>query len=159
MLRQGKLQESLGWLPAPSRPASCSRGSGVLERTTHCCVALTQGRAFGEEHYFEGEKAWLTSHFEEVRICSTKRRGGGTGVLSSNDACGLSHSHPKWWPDSAWPGREEIHIETTVSREYLSMLASGGGLSVGSPAAASDRPSRLILIWLYLYVASHISFT
>jgi len=30
----------------------------------------------------------------------------------------------------------------------LSMLASGGGLSYGSPAAASDRPSRLILIWL-----------
>lgn len=48
----------------------------------------------GEEHCFEGGKAWLTSHFEEA-----------TGVLSSNDAYGLSHSHPKWWPDSAWPGR------------------------------------------------------
>ena len=41
----------------------------------------------------------------------------------------------------------------------LSMLASEGGLSYGSPAAASDRPSRLILIWLYLYVASHVSST
>ena len=82
-----------------------------------------------------------------------------TGVLSSNDAYGLSHSHPKWWPYSAWPGREEIHIETFAIREYLSMLASGGGLSYDSPAAASDRPSRLILIWLYLYVASHVSFT
>lgn len=39
------------------------------------------------------------------------------------------------------------------------MLASGGGLSYDSPAAASHRPSRLILIWLYLYVASHVSFT
>ncbi|KAK9081446.1 hypothetical protein Sjap_026653 [Stephania japonica] len=45
------------------------------------------------------------------------RGGDWTGVLSSNDACGLSHSHPKWWPDSAWPGREEIHIETTAIRE------------------------------------------
>jgi len=44
MLGQGKPQESLGWLPAPSRPASCSRGGGVLERTTHCCLAPTQGR-------------------------------------------------------------------------------------------------------------------
>lgn len=102
----------------------------------------------GEEHCFEGGKAWLTSHFEEA-----------TGVLSSNDAYGLSHSHPKWWPDSAWPGREEIHIETFAIRESLSMLASGGGLSYDSPAAASDRPLRLILIWLYLYVASHVSFT
>ena len=87
------------------------------------------------------------------------RGGDWTGVLLSNDACGLSHSHPKWLPDSAWPGREEIHIETTAIREFLSMLASGGGLSYGSPAAASDRPSRLILIWLYLYVASRVSFT
>ena len=52
------------------------------------------------------------------------RGGDWTGVLSSNDACGLSHSHPKWWPD-----REEIDIETTAIREYLSMLAGGGGLS------------------------------
>ncbi|GMP57315.1 hypothetical protein CsSME_00021453 [Camellia sinensis var. sinensis] len=66
MLGQGKPQESIGWLPAPSRPASCSRGGGVLERTTHCCVAPTQGRAFGEEHCFEGGKAWLTNHFEEA---------------------------------------------------------------------------------------------
>ena len=57
------------------------------------------------------------------------------------------------------PGREEIHIETTAIREFLSMLASGGGLSYGSPAAASDRPSRLIFLWLYFYVASHVSFT
>lgn len=148
MLRQGKPQESIGWLPAPSRPASCSRGGGLLERTTHCCVAPTQGRALGEEHCFEVGKAWFTNHFEEA-----------TGVLSSNDACGLSHSHPKRWPDSAWPGREESHIETTTLRESLSMLACGGGLSYGSPAATSDRPSRLILIWLYLYVASHVSST
>lgn len=86
------------------------------------------------------------------------RGGDWTGVLSSNDACGLSHSHPKWWPDSAWSGRE-IHIETLTLRESLSMLAGGGGLSYGSPAAASDRPSRLIFLWLYLYVASHVSFT
>ena len=33
------------------------------------------------------------------------------------------------------------------------MLASGGGLSSGSPAAASDSPSRLIFLWLYLYPA------
>lgn len=125
-----------------------SRGWGpVLERTTHCSLAPTQVKV-GEEHCFEGGKAWLTSHFEEA-----------TGVLSSNDAYGLSHSHPKWWPDSAWPGREEIHIETFAIRESLSMLASGGGLSYDSPAAASDRPLRLILIWLYLYVASHVSFT
>lgn len=39
------------------------------------------------------------------------------------------------------------------------MLASRGGLSYGSPAAASDRPSPLILIWLYLYVDSHVSST
>lgn len=83
--------------------------------------------------------------------------GDWAGVLSSNDACGLSHSHPKRWPNSAWPGREEIHIETTAIREYLFMLASGGGLSYGSPAAASDRPSHLI--WLYLYVDSHVSST
>ncbi|CAN4117899.1 unnamed protein product [Withania somnifera] len=89
---QSIVRESLGLLPAPSRPASCSRGGGVLERTTHCCVAPTQGRAFGEEHCFEGEKAWLTNQSSEA-----------TGVLSSNDACGLSHSHPKWCPDSAWP--------------------------------------------------------
>jgi hypothetical protein len=87
------------------------------------------------------------------------RGGDWTGVLSSNDACGRSPSHPKWWPDSAWPGREEIHIETLAIREWISMLASGGGLSYGSPAVASDRPSRLILIWLYLYVPSHVSFT
>ncbi|KAH0765316.1 hypothetical protein KY285_001187 [Solanum tuberosum] len=54
-----------------------ARGGGVLERTTHCCVAPTQGRAFGEEHCFEGEKAWLTNQSSKA-----------TGVLSSNDACG-----------------------------------------------------------------------
>lgn len=122
-----------------------------MESWTELLIAvLPQPKAVkvGEEHCFEGGKAWLTSHFEEA-----------TGVLSSNDAYGLSHSHPKWWPDSAWPGREEIHIETFAIREYLSMLASVGGLSYDSPAAASYRPSRLILIWLYLYVASHVSFT
>lgn len=74
-------------------------------------------------------------------------------MLSSNDACGLSHSQP----NSA--GRKEIRIETTAIREYIYMLARGGGLSYGSPAAASDRPSCFILIWLYLYVASHVSST
>ncbi|KAF4352936.1 hypothetical protein G4B88_001369 [Cannabis sativa] len=93
-------------LAAPSRPASYSRGGGVLERTTHCCAAPTQGRAFGEEHCFEGGKVWLTSHFEEA-----------TGVLLSNDACGQGHSHPKGWPNSAWPDREEIHMETIAFKE------------------------------------------
>ncbi|CAN4099579.1 unnamed protein product [Withania somnifera] len=85
-------RESLGFLPAPSWPASCSRGGGVPERTTHCFVVPTQGKAFGEVHCFEGEKAWLTNQSSEA-----------TGVLSSNDACGPSHSHPKWCPYSAWP--------------------------------------------------------
>ncbi len=53
-----------------------------------------------------------------------------------------------------WPGREDITGELQSLCESLSMLASGGGLSYGSPAAASDRPSRLIWIWLYFYVAS-----
>ena len=35
-------------------------------------------------------------------------------------------------------GREEIHIETAAIRESLSMLASGGGLSYGSPIVASE---------------------
>lgn len=83
---------------------------------------------------------------------------GFTGVLSSNDACGLSHSHPAGGP-IRWSRRDSIHIETTAIRESLSMLASGGGLSYGSPAAASDRPSCLMKIWLYLYVASHVSST
>lgn len=53
------------------------------------------------------------------------------GVLSSNDACGLSHSHPKWCGGPIRPGslesliirergREEIHIETTAIRDYVS---------------------------------------
>jgi len=39
----------------------------------------------------------LTSHFEEA-----------TGVLSSNDACGLSHSHPDVVArfGLAWSGRD-----------------------------------------------------
>lgn len=45
------------------------------------------------------------------------RGGDWTGVLSSNDACGLRHSHPKWWPDSAWPGREEILNKEYAHRE------------------------------------------
>lgn len=51
----------------------------------------------GEEHCFEGGKAWLTSHFEEA-----------TGVLSSNDAYGLSHSHPDVVArfGLAWSGRD-----------------------------------------------------
>lgn len=52
------------------------------------------------------------------------RGGDWTGVPSSNDACGLGHSHPKGWPDSAWPGREEIHIETLAFRESLSFYVS-----------------------------------
>lgn len=71
------------------------------------------------------------------------RGGDWAGVLSSNDACGLSHSHPKVVaPDLAWHGREEMNIDTLT-------LASGG--SYGSPAAASNRliydkgPSHLSL--------------
>ena len=52
------------------------------------------------------------------------RGGDWTGVLLSNDACGLSHSHPKWWPDSAWPGREEIHIETDYCYLGISFYVS-----------------------------------
>ncbi|MCE2056143.1 hypothetical protein HAX54_044117 [Datura stramonium] len=79
--------------PAPSRPASCSRGGGVLERTTHCCVAPTQGRAF-------------------------------------------AIPHPKWCRFGL--ADRKRFIETTAIRESLSMLASGGGLSYGSPAAAAS---------------------
>lgn len=61
------------------------------------------------------------------------RGGEWAEVLSSNDACGLSHSHPKWWPDSAWPGRGEIHIETTAIRESISMLARGAGFPMVVP--------------------------
>lgn len=66
-------------------------------------------------------------------------------MLSSNDACGLSHSHPKWWPDSIRPGLVEILKREYAHREEISMLASGGGLwlSSGRPAAASYSPSRL----------------
>ncbi len=48
----------------------------------------------------------------------------GTGVLSSNYACGPGHSQPKGWPDSAWPGLEEIHIETLAIRESISFYVS-----------------------------------
>ena len=82
-------------------PSSISAGilEGVGSWSELLIAVLPQPKAVkvGEEHCFEGGKAWLTSHFEEA-----------TGVLSSNDAYGLSHSHPKWWPDSAWPGRKEI---------------------------------------------------
>lgn len=123
---------SKGWSPKANYSLlSCSNPRRVSSR---------------EEHCFEGRKAWLTKQSSEA-----------TGVLSSNDACGLSHSQP----NSA--GREEIHIETTAIRESLFMLASGGGLSYGSPAAASAyvwiKASCFILIWLYLYVASHVSST
>ncbi|KAF3775274.1 hypothetical protein EJ110_NYTH50603 [Nymphaea thermarum] len=99
MLGQGKPKESLGWLPVPSRPASSSRGGGVLERTTPllCCP---NPRAFGEEVRWK-----------------PLRGGDWTGNMLSGN-------------------------------EFLSMLASGGGLSSGSPASASDRPSRLIFLWL-----------
>jgi len=64
-----------------------------LSELVMCCVAPTQGhsvRSYGP-------------------VVDKPLIGGDwTGVLSSNDACGLSHSHPKWWPDSAWPGRKEI---------------------------------------------------
>lgn len=39
-----------------------------------------------------------------------------------------------------WTGREEIHIETTAIRKYLSMLASGGGLSVVPLRPLTVRP-------------------
>ena len=134
MLGQGKPKESIGsQLHLGRHPAL--EGVGSWSELLMCRVAPTQGH--------------LVRSYGPV-VDKPLREGDWTGVLSSNDACGLSHSHPKWWPDSAWPGREEINIETTAIREFLSMLASGGGLSSGSPAAASDRPSRLILIWLYL---------
>nr|DAD25541.1 TPA_asm: hypothetical protein HUJ06_027005 [Nelumbo nucifera] len=44
------------------------------------------------------------------------RGGDWTGVLSSNDACGLSSQVVARF-GLAWPGREEIHIETTAIRE------------------------------------------
>ncbi|KAJ6865628.1 hypothetical protein NC651_036022 [Populus alba x Populus x berolinensis] len=42
-------------------------------------------------------KRWLTSHFKEA-----------TGVLSSNDACRLSHYHPDMMArfSLAWSGRD-----------------------------------------------------
>ena len=150
MLGQGKPQESIGGLPAPSRPASCSRGGGVLERTTHCCLAPTQG-AFGEEHCFEGGKAWLTSHFEEA-----------TGLECFHQMMHLGWAIPIPRGGPIRPGLVGKRFTWRLllsGNRILSMLASGGGLSYGSPAAASDRPSRLILIWLYLYVASHVSST
>nr|GLL21614.1 orf34 [Ipomoea trifida] len=67
MLRQGKPQESIGWFAPSSISAGILLSRGwALERTTHCCVAPTQGRAFGEEHCFEGEKAWLTNQSSEA---------------------------------------------------------------------------------------------
>lgn len=56
-------------------------------------------------------------------------------------------------------GWEEIHIEITTIWESLCMLSSGGRLSYGSPTLASERPYHLILIWIYLYVSSHVSTT
>jgi hypothetical protein len=141
----------LGQAPGKSRLAPSSISAGILlsrgwgPGANYSLLSCPNPRPVGEEHCFEGGKAWLTSHFEEA-----------TGVLSSNDAYGAIPI-PSGGPIR--PGREEINIETFAIREYLSMLASGGGLSYDSPAAASDRPSRLILIWLYLYVASHVSFT
>jgi len=41
---RGKASPRKVWLPAQYRPASSSRGGGVLERTTHCSLAPTQGR-------------------------------------------------------------------------------------------------------------------
>ena len=140
MLGQGKPQESIGWLPAPSRPASCSRGGGVLERTTHCCVAPTQGRAFGEEHCFERGKAWLTSHFEEAT---------GLECFHQMMHVGWAIPIPRGGPiRPGLVGKRFTWRLLLSGNRILSMLASGGGLSYGSPAAASDRPSRLILIWL-----------
>lgn len=86
------------------------------------------------------------------------RGGDWTGVLLSNYACGLSHFHPARF-GLAWSGRDSHRDYCYPGISFYVRLASGGGLSYGSPAAASDRPSRLILIWLYLYVASHVSFT
>ena len=104
MLGQGKPKESIGsQLHLGRHPAL--GGGGVLERTTHCCVALTQGTE-GEEHCFEGGKAWLTSHFEGLECFHQMMR-----AISSR-------------PDSAWPGLEEIHIETLAIRESLSFYVS-----------------------------------
>lgn len=35
---------------------------GVLERTTHYCVAPIQGKAFGEEHYIAKSFSYKLSH-------------------------------------------------------------------------------------------------
>ncbi|OIT20484.1 hypothetical protein A4A49_37703 [Nicotiana attenuata] len=59
--------------------------------------------------------------------------------------------HPKWCPDSVCRSGRDSHRDYCYG-ESLSMLASGGELSYGSPSTASERPSHLILIWLYLYV-------
>ncbi|CAN6462368.1 unnamed protein product [Victoria cruziana] len=89
MLGQGKPKESLGWLPAPSRPASSSRGGGVLERTTHflCCP---NPRAFAmlapHETLFRWPKKALISPLGPLPISLCCRRYGGPvpeGTISS----------------------------------------------------------------------------
>ena len=63
----------------------------------------------GEEHCFGGGKAWLTSHFEGLECFHQIMHVGWA---------------PKGWPDSAWPGLEEIHIETLAIRESISFYVS-----------------------------------
>ena len=87
------------------------------------------------------------------------RGGDWTGVLLSNYACEPFTSQVVARFGLAWSGRDSHGDYCYPGISFYVRLASGGGLSYGSPAAASDRPSRLILIWLYLYVASHVSFT
>jgi hypothetical protein len=51
--------------------------------------------------------------------------GDWAGVLSSKDACRLSHSYPKWRPADS-PGREDIlNIERTENG-WIYLLVSGG---------------------------------
>lgn len=141
----------LGKAPGKSRLASSSISAGILlsrgwspgaNYSLLSCPNPLKG--FWGGALLEG-KAWLTSHFEEA-----------TGLECFHQACGLSHSHHLGWPDSAWSGRDEDRDSYVTG---ISFYVSGRGPSYGSPAAASDRPSRLIFLWLYLDVASHLSFT
>ncbi|KAK4380030.1 hypothetical protein RND71_001892 [Anisodus tanguticus] len=82
--------------PGKSRFSPNSISAGILllrglDPSANYSLLCFPRRAFGEEHCFEGEKELLKTQSLEA-----------TGVLSSNDACGMSHSHPKWCPDSAW---------------------------------------------------------
>ena len=58
------------WLPAPSQPASSSRGGGVLERTTHCYVApIWWGALFWGRKSVGSWYLKLWSNTTSVKIC------------------------------------------------------------------------------------------